>query len=384
MARLAIISHKFDQPSETFIRDHVACLAPGDTALVARKGRPPAGCDGPFLALGGKRHSPPYVLDYLVRRALGLSRKPRPARMTRRESARLQAFVHRHDVTTVLVEHGHVGAEFADAVCAAGVRLFVHFHGHDANILARFPGFAERYHALFAQADGIVVTSSYMANRLTNLGCPEAKLIVCPVGIDTRRFAPARDRPVAKRIVAIGRLIPLKGPLEAISAFTRVVEKHPDAHFDVIGDGPLRQRCIDHARELGVGDRVHFHLAQPVDRVVELLQGGSVFIQHGITQADGTAEAFGLAPLEAGACGLPVVVTRHGGMAETVVDGQTGFIVAESDIGAMARAIDMLLSEPDRAIAMGAKGRIRVQQNYDQADCCRQLARAMAIENGPL
>lgn len=376
---LAIISHAFDQPSETFIRDHVACLAPGDTALVARKGRPPAGFDGPFLALGGKTHSPLYVLDYLVRRALGLARKPRPACMTRRETARLQAFLQRHNVTTVLVEHGHVGAEFADALCAAGVRLFVHFHGHDANILARFPGFAERYCALFAQADGIVVTSTFMADRLVALGCPEAKLIVCPVGIDTRRFVPAHDRPVAKRIVAIGRLIPLKGPLEAISAFARVVESHPDAHFDVIGDGPLRQRCIDHARELGVSERVHFHLAQPVDRVVELLQGASVFIQHGMTQADGAAEAFGLAPLEAGACGLPVVVTRHGGMAETVVDGQTGMLVAEGDIDGMAQEIAELIADPARAQAMGAAGRERVLTHYDQGDCCRRLAQAMNL-----
>ena len=132
----------------------------------------------------------------------------------------------------------------------------------------------------------------------------------------------------------------------------------------MIGDGPLRDRCAAFIAERALEDRAILHGAQGSDRVVQLMQEASVFVQHSVTAHDGDVEGFGVSLVEAMASAIPVVTTRHNGFVDTVEDGVTGLLVNEGDVDGMAEMIGQLLDNPARAAAMGAAGRKRVLTHF--------------------
>jgi glycosyltransferase involved in cell wall biosynthesis len=174
----------------------------------------------------------------------------------------------------------------------------------------------------------------------------------------------------------VGRLIPQKGPLFSLRSFARTLQYHPDAVLEIIGDGPLRSELEAEADNLGVNGHVYFHGPQPHDFVRSRLQVAEVLIQHCVTTPGGGVESLGLSILEAMACELPVVSTRHGAIMETVQHGVTGLLVEERDVEAMAQAIVGLLDDPGRAATIGAAARQRVLTHYSQ-DRARDRLRAI-------
>jgi len=160
------------------------------------------------------------------------------------------------------------------------------------------------------------------------------------------------------------RLVEKKAPDLTIEAFGRVAEQIPNARLDIVGDGPLAERCHTLIDRLGLGEQVVMHGARDTEFVVDLLQQASLFVQHSVTSESGDTEGFGISLLEAMACCVPVVVTRHNGFVETVDNGVTGLLVDEHDVAGMAAAMVELLDNPDCAAAMGRAGRQRVLERY--------------------
>lgn len=364
-ALLAIAAPQFNAPSVTFIRNHVRTIAPGSTILMSSAvdgGADQFGCP----ALSGIDPWPPaatwrqrlhHSLRFRWRRYLhpGLGR---------RERRRVRAFLELHRPKALLAEYGPTGCLVARACREAGVPLFVHFHGFDANIYPRSRFSKMHYKALFSTAEKVIVTTEFLKSRLLHLQCPEEKLAVCPCGVDTRRFAPAANRNPSKAVLMVARLTPQKGPLLSINAFAKALREHPEATLEIVGDGPLRLDAEAEATRLGIRDRVVFHGAQNHDFVLSRLQNSRMLIQHCVTIPGGGVESLGLSILEAMACQLPVVATRHGAIPETVTDGQTGILVDERDVDGMANAIAELLDDPVRAKAMGEAGRQKVIGEY--------------------
>jgi glycosyltransferase involved in cell wall biosynthesis len=283
-------------------------------------------------------------------------------------------FIRTHRPHVLLAEFGTLGAQLADSARLAGVPLFVHFHGFDASILPRRRAWVRRYRRLFQTAAGIIAPSRFLADRLVAIGCPAGKLHVSPYGIDADRFAAGTSVP--GRLVAVGRLVEKKAPHLTIAAFARIAGRFPDARLDMIGTGPLERRCRELVAERGLSERAHLHGAQSHEAVVRLMREAAIFVQHSVTAADGDIEGMPVAILEAMASALPVVATRHSGIAEAVEDGVTGLLVEEHDVDGMAAAIAELLARPDRAAAMGAAGRARVLAHFTQ-DHARDRLRAI-------
>lgn len=385
---LAVAAGAFDSHSETFIRAHASLLAPGATVLICQEGDVPGGCP---VYVG--MTSPPArgnirgrlaraLRDRMIRRfdpacAILDTRRygaPGPA-----DIAGLAAFLARHRPRALLAEYGPVGLQVAPACDRAGVPLFVHFHGWDANILGESRVIRRLYRRLFAAARGIVVTTAFLAGRVRALGCPEDKLHVCPCGVDTNAFAPAEGRR-EPRVLMVSRLIPQKGPEQSVASFAQAARERPSAMLEIIGDGPLRPALEAQAVALGAGGRVVFHGACDHGFVRERLRAAAVFIQHSLTLPRGGVESQGLTILEAMACGVPVVATRHGAITETVEDGVTGVLVAERDTDAMAAAIGRLLDDGDMAAAMGQAGRARVLERYRQDAAIARLRGILGID----
>ncbi|OUD04412.1 glycosyltransferase [Streptomyces swartbergensis] len=214
--------------------------------------------------------------------------------------------------------------------------------------------------------DRVVATCRDEAAELTRMGIPPHKIGIVPCGVDPDRFTPkgpaAPRGPYPHRLLQLGRLVPRKGAAVAVAALARlpgtelVVVGGPPA--DRLDDDPEVRRLRGIARDAGVADRVRFTGAVPSEEVPLLLRSADVVV----CPAD--YEPFGIVPLEAMACGVPVVASAVGGQLDTVADPGTGRLVPPRDPEALARAVAGLLADPAAREACGAAGRRRVLSRY--------------------
>ena len=167
--------------------------------------------------------------------------------------------------------------------------------------------------------------------------------------------------------------------MNTILAFARVASAIQDARLDIIGDGSLEGECRKLIESLDLTDRVTLHGARHSDFVLALLKEASVFAQHSVTAPDGDMEGLPVSVLEAMACGLPVVSTRHSGIPEAVEEGRTGLLVEEHDVEGMAEAILGLLKDPQRAAAMGRAGRERILSHFTRERSRDRLREILGI-----
>jgi glycosyltransferase involved in cell wall biosynthesis len=204
--------------------------------------------------------------------------------------------------------------------------------------------------------------------ELVAMGAPRAHIDVVGSGVDRTRFTP--DGPRAPRgrrprLLVVGRLVPRKGVDDAIATLPWL----PDAEL-VIAGGPdaaaldgdpevvrLRQR----ARELGVADRVRFLGRVPHDELPAQIRAADLVV------CLPWYEPFGIVPLEAMACEVPVVGSAVGGLLDTVIDGVTGALLPPRCPRLAAAAIADLLADEKRRTAFGAAGAERVAAHYDWA-----------------
>lgn len=375
---LAIVAHNFEKPSETFIRAHITHVAPEQTVLICRNDAVVTQLGCPILTniayRSTSRHLPGRIKNGLRSRW----RKYIDPAVDGESEAQIRRFFDRHGVTVVLAEFGPNGVLVRGACVRARVPLYVHFHGYDATKLARDRHWRRHYRSLFRDAAGVIVPSQFLSNRVRDLGCPEDQLHVSPNGIELEQFRTAERIP--HRIVTVSRLVPVKGPLQTIEAFAEVHQIFPDAHLDVVGDGELLDDCVRLAHDLGIQGAITFHGAKPASFISALLARSGIYVQHSVTTDDGQTESFGIALLEAGASGLPVVATRSGGIPETIVDGETGLLVDEHDVDAMAAAMLSLLNDPERAEAMGRAARNRVEAKFTHDRTAARLREIMGLD----
>jgi glycosyltransferase involved in cell wall biosynthesis/phosphoheptose isomerase len=217
------------------------------------------------------------------------------------------------------------------------------------------------------QADGIVATCTDEVFELLRLGAERSRLTVIPCGVDLSLFRPdgprARRRAGMQRLLTVGRLVERKGIGNVVSALPAL----PGVELVVAG-GPERERlaCDPEARRLrdlaeaeGVADRVRLLGRVEHDQVPALMRSADAVVSVP------WYEPFGITPVEAMACGVPIVASAVGGMIDTVLDGVTGVQVAPRDPERLAEALAGLLGDPERRAAYGRAGVERAKRFYD-------------------
>ena len=225
--------------------------------------------------------------------------------------------------------------------------------------------------AVAAAADRIVATATEEVRELALLGVPSRKVSVVPCGVDLEHFTPAPTRSVSPsvpqrscryRLLSVGRLVPRKGYEIIIEALTWL----PETELLIAGGAgsgdtrpePEHDRLAAVAERLGVADRVR--LIRQIARadLPALLRSADLVV------CSPWYEPFGIVPLEAMACGVPVVASAVGGMLDTVVDGVTGTLVTPRDPVALAEVIGPLLEAPSRRAEFARAGLDRVRSCY--------------------
>jgi glycosyltransferase involved in cell wall biosynthesis len=208
----------------------------------------------------------------------------------------------------------------------------------------------------YRTAHRIVANSTAAAAMLRAEGVAAAKILVIPNGIDLSAFD-AAPAPGPRRVIAtVANLRPGKGHDVLLRAFSRVLERAPDARLRLVGSGPLRAALEQLAGELGVAASVEF-LGHRED-VAGVLASSHIFA------FPSWSEAFPNGLIEGMAAGLPSISTRAGGMAELIDHGINGLLVSPGDASGMASAILDVIEYPALADTLGREARHTIQSRF--------------------
>lgn len=209
------------------------------------------------------------------------------------------------------------------------------------------------------------------------IGPDEKKVAVILNGVDTRRYPAAADRKELRSrlgfgddaclIAVVGTLKEQKGHRYLVEAGKEILSKRQNLHFLFIGDGPLLQELNRQAAESGLTERIHFLGNR--DDVPDLLAASDLFVLPSLW------EGLPMALIEAMASGMPIVATRVSGTQKAIIHEESGLLVPPGDPGELAGAIEVLLSRPERASAMGRAARLRAEKCFSaQAQAASHIA----------
>jgi glycosyltransferase involved in cell wall biosynthesis len=209
--------------------------------------------------------------------------------------------------------------------------------------------------AAYACAHRVVANCDAAAARLRVEGVPSRKISVIPNGVVLPASEAHERRPV-RRVVVVANLRAEKGHDVLLRAAALVVQRFPDARFDLVGDGPERSSLEALSHALGLRRAVTF-LGHRED-VTARLAAADLFV------LPSRSEAFPNAVLEAMAAGLPIVASGVGGVLEVIRQDETGLVVPAGDHAALAAAICRVMSAPSLARSLARSARAEVTSSY--------------------
>ncbi len=249
-------------------------------------------------------------------------------------------------------------------------------HGHET-WWAKVPAARKALHSIGEACDVLTYGSEFCRRRIMPALSPAARqrMVRLAPGVDSSTFRPGNggahvrsrlgiepDRPV---LLSVSRFIARKGQDALIRAMPRIVAEVPDALLLLVGDGPYRRRLERLTREHRVTESVMFAGAVPWSDAPSWFDAGDVFAMPCRTRLGGLEpEALGIVFLEAQAAGCPVLVGDSGGAPETVLDGETGYVVDARNPAAIATRAAELLGDPGLARVLGDKARAWVQEEW--------------------
>lgn len=261
-----------------------------------------------------------------------------------------------------------ISARIVAGLCR--IPYIVYAHGEDvAGFRARSASFAGIMKRVFLEADAVVCNTQNTADMVIRLGVPADRIVLAYPGVDTARFGGIATGATAPRgpvLLSVGYLIRQKGHETAVRALPRLVKEWPNLRYVIVGDGPEKGRLESLAVELGVAANMTFLGRVPEAQLLEAYRSADVYVQTSVV-VDGVTEGYGIAFLEAGAAGLPVVGGRCGGVVEAVVDGVTGLLCTPGNDGDFVRAVSSLLRDGELRRRMGEAGkRLAQERTWDK------------------
>lgn len=271
---------------------------------------------------------------------------------------------------------------------AGATRVLASTHGHEVG-WSMLPVARSALRRVGDGADVVTFVSRYTRGRFASAFGAGASLEHLPAGVDTDRFRPdpaaraelrARyglgDRPT---VVCVSRLVPRKGQDMLIRALPQIRRQVAGTALVIVGGGPDLDRLRGLAAEHDVTDHVVFTEGVPGAELPAHYALGDVFAMPCRTRGAGLdVEGLGIVFLEASAAGIPVVAGNSGGAPETVLDGQTGYVVNGRDGDQIAETISGLLAHPERAATMGSRGRDWVTREWQWDTIAARAATLLA------
>lgn len=299
---------------------------------------------------------------------------------------RINRLVEQLDIDLVLVDPA-----FPLGLLAGGLdRPYgVVLHGAEVTIPGRMPASRAALARVLRGAQLVISAGSYPAQEAERCARGPLPIVVVPPGVDPLRFQPldrARRLEVRKRyglddedtiIASVSRLVPRKGMDTLITAAARLRWRHPSLRVLIGGRGRDEARLRRRIIETGAPVELVGFLAE--EELPDFYGCADLFAMLCRTRWLGLEqEGFGIVFTEAAASGIPAVCGRSGGAHDAVEHGVGGLVIDHpSDTEAVIAALDGLLADPDRRVAMGEQARRRAIEQFDYAMLATRLHRAI-------
>lgn len=278
---------------------------------------------------------------------------------------RFRTCIKEHNIGTLLFIYGGTAITFLSEIERLDIPVAVNFGGSDAQMGDYNPWYAEQLARLWKRADLCIFVSEFLMKQACDRGCPVEKSKViyrgCVIPNDSHQQCNGADI----RFVCAANLLPVKGHEYLIKAFANVKERLNNARLTLIGSGPLKVKLQHLVQELELSDLVEFRGSMKWEDVQRVLSECDIHVQPSVKTADGREEGFPNATLEAQALGLPVIVSRSGGLLETIEEGQTGLVVPARDAKALAKAMVRLGENFDLRCRMSKLASQRAREKFD-------------------
>jgi glycosyltransferase involved in cell wall biosynthesis len=231
--------------------------------------------------------------------------------------------------------------------------LVTTLHGTDVRMARSVAVSRPLFRRVLQHSASVTTVSTWLADEVRGM-LPSSAPVVAPMPADTTMYTPGRRREEA-RLLFVGRFTPQKGLDHLLRALSLMKGR---AVLDVVGNGGDSERYRALAQELSVSNRVAWHGQLTGQQLAGLYQAATALVVPSID------EGLGLVAVEALLCETPVVAFRSGGLTDIIQDGNTGVLVSPGDAAALAAALDSVITEPERARALGEAGRLYVLAKF--------------------
>ncbi len=282
--------------------------------------------------------------------------------------------------------HAHFLARPADVAAALAERLGVGWTAtaHATDIYGHHVSLEPNLTRDRLDSIATVVCENDYAERVVRTlarGAPPATTVVrSGVDLSKATFHAARAEQDLTRLVTVGRLVRTKGYWTILAAAADLLARHPDVHWTVIGDGPLRDQLRADPRTLALAGRLEFAGARGHEETLAALAASDLLVLPAEMDEIGDADGIPNVLMEAMALGVPVVTTDVAGIPELVAHERTGFVVPQADPAALTRMLDELLAAGARARIEPVRvaARQKVEAEYDASTQARAMLTVFA------
>lgn len=261
-----------------------------------------------------------------------------------------------------------------DMVLPEKMPVITTLHGTDITLVGKDPSFAEITRYSIDKSDAVTTVSDYLTQTTYDQFDLQQHIQRIYNFVDTSIFDVQEDKfPCRKEafgfsdetvFVHMSNFREVKRPLDVVEIFDQVHQKRADTKLLMVGEGPLYNSCRMKVRELGLESSVKF-LGKQED-VVSILQMSDIML------FPSQVESFGLAPLEAMACGIPVIASNSGGVPEVVTHGECGYLADVGDVETMAKFSLKLVEDCELRHTMGQAGREIAERKFSPEEIIGQ------------
>jgi glycosyltransferase involved in cell wall biosynthesis len=370
--RLAVVTTEIGIRSEVWMMRQLQAFTRFRSTLIGWTRAPdsvplPDGVESALFNRGDPRK---MTTGRRIRRRLGLASGYLPDAATRIE---VRNRIEQCRPDAVLCHFGWNGI-VVGASLPPGIPLLVHVHGRDVSLMLRQPGYRAALAAIMPRVQHLVAVGQFQIDRLAALfPLPPHSVIPCgaPTGLFASRPLSQRNPGDPIRFISVGRISEEKGVLQSLAAFESVYARHPASTLSLVGQGPLEAEldaAIARSPARAAIERLGYRAP---DQLADALAGSHVLIQHS-RAINGWNEGLPVTLTEGGAAGLPLVVSRNGGIPEQVRDTENGYLFDSEDVPTQAAAMLRLAEDEALRRRMGETAR-EVAMAYDSLLLSRRL-----------
>ncbi len=281
---------------------------------------------------------------------------------------------------------GHFAWRNIGAIRKLKLKHVVTFYGMDVNKVPRQLHWRKRYLRLFANVDAVLCEGGYMAECIAKLGCPKEKISVHRLGVELddivykpRSWSATDDL----NVLLAGRFTEKKGFCYALEALAAIKDR-VRLKITIVGDAlehevesrEEKRRILATIDKFDLRELVRLLGFRQYKELRELAYEHQIFISPSVTAFDGDSE--GGAPvtiIEMAASGMPVVSTRHCDIPEVIMDGETGLLANERDVGGLVECLQLLIDNPHKWSFYAKNARLHIEKNYNAKTQGQALSR---------